>query len=50
MAVLVDEYAAGGVSSEWLAGPVGDDAAVIGRALPERPVGSVGVVVLDVFA
>lgn len=48
LAVLVDESAAGGVSSDRLARPIGDDRRVVGCALPERPVGSVVVVVLDV--
>src|SRR5258705_174623 len=50
LAVLVDESAAGGVSSDRLARPVGDDCPVVGCALAERPVGTVGVVVLDVVA
>ena len=50
MAVLVDESVAGGVSSDRLVGPVADDVASVGRMLAEGPVGSVGVVVLDVFA
>lgn len=50
MAVLVDESAAGGVSSDRLAGPRLDDAAIVGCALAEGPVGPVRVVVLDVLA
>jgi hypothetical protein len=38
------------VSSERLAGPVLDDRAIVGCALPEAPVGPVRVVVLDVVA
>jgi hypothetical protein len=45
--VLVDESVAGGVSSDRLAGPVRDDFGVLGCALLERPVGPVGVVVLN---
>jgi hypothetical protein len=48
--VLVDESVAGGVSSDRLAGPVRDDHAVVGGALLERPVGAVGVLVLEVVA
>ena len=50
MAVLVDESAAGGVSSDWLAGPVCEDFAPVGCALAEAAVRSVRVVVLDVLA
>src|ERR1700704_6252326 len=49
LAVLVDESAAGGVSSDRLAGPVRDDFARVGRALTEAAVRSVRVVVLDVL-
>jgi hypothetical protein len=49
LAVLVDESAAGGVSSDWLAGPVRDDVARVGCALAEAAVRSVRVVVLDVL-
>ena len=50
LAVLVDESAAGGVSSDRLAGPVGDDFGVVGWALPKTAMRPVRVVVLDVFA
>ena len=49
MAVLVDESAAGGVSSDRSAGPIVDDCRIVWRALAEDAVGSVGVVVLDVL-
>jgi hypothetical protein len=49
LAVLVDESAAGGVSSGWSAGPVLDDCRILWRALAEYAVRSVGVVVLDVL-
>jgi len=49
VAVLVDESAAGGVSSDLLAGPVRDDVAIVRRALTKGAVGAVGVVVLDVL-
>ena len=48
MTVLVDESVAGGVSSDRLARPIRDDHMIVGCALAERSVGSVGVVVLDV--
>jgi hypothetical protein len=48
LAVLVDESAAGGVSSDRPAGPTGDDVGIVGRALTEAAVGPVGVVVLEV--
>jgi len=48
--VLVDESVAGGVSSDRLAGPIRDDALVVGSALSETAVRSTGVVVRDVFA
>jgi hypothetical protein len=44
LAVLVDASAAGGVSSDRLPGPMFDGAAIVGCALPEASVGSVGVV------
>lgn len=50
VAVLVDESAARGVSSDRLGGPILDDFGVVGCSLAERPVGAVGVVVLDVVA
>jgi hypothetical protein len=50
LAVLVDESAAGEVSSDRLAGPVRDGCGAVGRALAECSVGPVRVVVLDVFA
>ena len=49
-AVLVDEPAAGGVASDRLAWPIVDDVVgVVGCALVEAAVGSVGVVVLEVL-
>jgi hypothetical protein len=48
--VLVDESAAGLVSSDRLAGPVRDDVGAVGSALAKRPVGPMRVVVLDVGA
>ena len=48
--VLVDESAAGDMSSDRLARPERDDDIIVGCALVEAPVGSVGVVVLDVVA
>jgi hypothetical protein len=50
LAVLVHESAAGGVSSNRLAGPILDAAAIVGGALVEAAMGPVGVVVLDVLA
>jgi hypothetical protein len=50
LAVLVDESAAGGVSSDRSALPILDDAAIVGGALVEAAVGPVGVVVLEVVA
>src|SRR2546430_498868 len=49
LAVLVDESAAGGVSSDRSAGPIRDDVGVVRCALPEAAVGPVRVVVLDVL-
>jgi len=49
LAVLVDESAAGGVSSARSAGPMFDDIAIVGCALMQSAVGSVGVVVRDVL-
>jgi hypothetical protein len=50
VAVLVDEPAARGVSSDRLARSERDDYTIVRRALAERTVGSVGVVVLHVVA
>ena len=50
LAVLVDESAAGGVSSDGWAGPACDDVAIVGCALPESAVGPADVVVRDVLA
>jgi hypothetical protein len=50
LAVLVDESATRGVSSDRLAGSIRCDHVVRRCALFERPVGTVGVVVLDVVA
>ena len=50
VAVLVDESVTAGVSSDRLAGSMLDDDGVGGCVLFERPVGTVGVVVLDVVA
>src|SRR3954465_13843846 len=62
LVVLVDDSATGGVSSDRLAGPIGDDFGVVGGpfaqrpvgpgrvVLSARPVGPVRVVVLDVVA
>jgi hypothetical protein len=50
LVVLVDESAAGGVSSDRLAGPILNDVAVARCALAEAAVRSVRVVVLDVLA
>jgi hypothetical protein len=50
LSVLVDESVAGGVSSDRLAGPIRDDAPIVGSALTETAVRSTGVVVRDVFA
>lgn len=50
MVVLVDQSAAGGTSSDRLAGPIFDDGAVVGCSLAETAARSVGVVVLDVVA
>ena len=49
MAVLVDESAAGGVSSDRSAGPILDNFRLVRCALPKAAMGSVGVVVLDVL-
>jgi hypothetical protein len=50
LAVLADESAAGGVSSDRSALPILDDAAIVGCASVEAAVGPVGVVVLEVVA
>jgi hypothetical protein len=51
VAVLVDESAAGGVSSDRSAGPILDDCCwASGWSLVEAAVGSVRVVMLDVVA
>jgi hypothetical protein len=47
LAVLVDESVAAGVSSDRLAGPIFDGVAIVGCALTETAVRSVGVVVRD---
>jgi hypothetical protein len=49
-AVLVDESVAGGVSSYWRAGPIGDNFGRVRCALTEAAVRSMRVVVLDIFA
>ena len=49
MLVLVDESVAVGVSSNRSAGPIFDDVAVVGCALPEAAVWPARVVVRDVF-
>jgi hypothetical protein len=50
VAVLIDESATRGVSSDWLAGSMLDDRAVVGCTLVEGPVRPMRVVVLDVVA
>ena len=50
LAVFVDQLGAGRVSSDRLAVPILDELGIVGCALFERPVGSVGVVVRDVIA
>jgi len=50
LVVLVDEPAARAVSSDRSAGPILDTFGVVRCALPEGAMGSVLVVVLDVFA
>jgi hypothetical protein len=50
LAVLIDESAAGGVSSDRVPGPVFDDVVFVGCALTEAAVGPVRVVVLDVLS
>jgi hypothetical protein len=47
---LVDESVAGGVSSDRLAGPIGDNFGVVRRALAEAAMRTMFVVVLDIFA